>query len=70
MRKILLTATAAAALLGWNASAIANPPAHPTEHGDEHHDGKDEHHEDKGDHHDDKGGDHHDDKDHGDKPKG
>lgn len=73
MRKILLTATAA--LLGWNAPALANPPAAPSEHGSDHHDAaKEDHHDTKGDHKgakpDDHHDEHHDAKDHADKPKG
>lgn len=74
MRKILLTALTATALLGWNGAAIANPPAAPSGQGDEHHDGKDDHKADKPDHHDDghhdeKDGQHHDEKHEAEKPK-
>lgn len=73
MRKILLTAVTATALMGWNAAALATPPAPSSGHGEEHHDGKDDHKADKGHHddghHDGKDGKHHDDKHEAQKPK-
>lgn len=59
MRKILLATLTTAALLGWNGTAIANPPAAPSTHGEEHHEGKDDHKADK----------HHGDKHEAEKPK-
>jgi len=52
MRKLITTAAAAVAVLGWSAQGIANPDPHPTQapkdgdHKDEHHEGdkKDDHH--------------------------
>ncbi len=71
MRKILLATLTTAALLGWNGTAIANPPAAPSTHGEEHHEGKDDHKADKHDdgHHDGKDDKHHGDKHEAEKPK-
>lgn len=52
MRKLITTAAAAVAVLGWSGMAVANPDPHPTQapsdggHKDDHHEGdkKDEHH--------------------------
>ncbi len=54
MRKLIVTAAATVAVLGWSGMAVANPDPHPTqapkdgEHKDGHHDA-----ETKGDHKDD-----------------
>lgn len=74
MRKILLATLTATALIGWTGTAAANPPAAPSGHGEEHHDGKNDHKADKkghaeDGHHDGKDGEHHGDKHEAEKPK-
>ena len=60
MRKLLATAAAGIAVLGWSAQGIANPDPHPTtapkdDHKGEHKDGEHKDNEHKDGH----GGDHH-----------
>ncbi len=63
LKNVVLALASAGLLAMWNASAIANPPAAPTEHAEDH--GSKDHHADQGhhadkDHHADKTGGHHD----------